>query len=84
MPSSELLNNQTVTTNAGDIQAVWITLASFYKIIYRGYFSFLIVFGTSFNILTAIILLREKLRRFSTCRYMAVCSLLNAGVLLTN
>ncbi|CAF0889550.1 unnamed protein product [Didymodactylos carnosus] len=74
----------TVTTNATNTQDVWIILGSFYKVIYRGYFSFLIVFGTSFNILTAITLLRAKLRRFSTCRYMAVCSLLNVGVLLTN
>ncbi|CAF1175160.1 unnamed protein product [Didymodactylos carnosus] len=76
--------NITMNSSNAATEAVWKTLGTFYKIIYRGYFTFLIVFGTSFNILAAIILLRPKLRRFSTCRYMAVCSILNVGVLLTN
>ena len=40
--------------------------------------------GTCGNLLTAITLLREKLRRYTTCQFMAVCAVLNIGVLLTN
>jgi len=40
--------------------------------------------GTCGNFLTAITLLRAKLRKYTTCQFMAVCALLNIGVLLTN
>ncbi len=54
------------------------------RIVYRGYFLFLILAGTCGNLLTAITLLRAKLRKYTTCQFMAVCALLNIGVLLTN
>ena len=40
--------------------------------------------GTCGNFLTAVTLLRAKLRKYTTCQLMAVCALLNLGVLLTN
>ena len=40
--------------------------------------------GTCGNLLTAITLLRAKLRKYTTCQFMAVCALLNIGVLWTN
>jgi hypothetical protein len=40
--------------------------------------------GTCGNLLTATTLLRSKLRKYTTCQFMAVCALLNIGVLLTN
>jgi len=54
------------------------------KIVYRAYFLFLILAGTCGNSLTVLTLLRDKLRKYTTCQYMAVCALLNIGVLLTN
>jgi hypothetical protein len=54
------------------------------RIVYRGYFLFLILAGTCGNLLTAVTLLRAKLRKYTTCQFMAVCALLNIGVLLTN
>lgn len=62
----------------------WATLYLFNRIVYRGYFLFLILAGSFGNFLTAITLLRGKLRKHSTCQFMAVCALLNIGVLLTN
>jgi hypothetical protein len=60
------------------------TLLLINKIVYRGYFLFLIVAGTCGNLLTAITLLRAKLRKYTACQFMAVCALLNIGVLLTH
>ncbi len=40
--------------------------------------------GTCGNFLTAITLLGAKLRKYTTCQFMAACALLNIGVLLTN
>ncbi|CAF0835179.1 unnamed protein product [Rotaria sp. Silwood1] len=60
------------------------TLLFINRIIYCGYFLFLILAGTCGNLLTAITLLRTKLRKYTTCQFMAVCALLNIGVLLTN
>ncbi|CAF1147967.1 unnamed protein product [Rotaria sordida] len=60
------------------------TLLLINRIIYCGYFLFLILAGTCGNLLTAITLLRAKLRKYTTCQFMAVCALLNIGVLLTN
>lgn len=54
------------------------------RIVYRGYFLFLILAGTCGNLLTAITLLQAKLRKYTTCQFMAVCALLNIGVLLTH
>lgn len=54
------------------------------NIVYRGYFLFLIVAGTCGNLLTATTLHRSKFRKYTTCKFMAVCALLNIGVLLTN
>jgi hypothetical protein len=62
----------------------WEGLLFVNRIVYRGYFLFLIVAGTCGNFLTAITLLREKLRKYTTCQFMAACALLNIGVLLTN
>jgi hypothetical protein len=62
----------------------WANLLFFNRIVYRGYFLLLIIAGTLGNLLTAITLLRAKLRKYSTCQYMAVGTLLNIGVLLTN
>ncbi|CAF1018334.1 unnamed protein product [Adineta ricciae] len=62
----------------------WELFLLFNRIIYRGYFLFLIMAGTCGNLLTAITLLRARLRKYTTCQYMAVCALLNIGVLLTN
>jgi hypothetical protein len=62
----------------------WTGLVLVNRIVYRGYFLFLIVAGTCGNLLTAITLLRAKLRKYTTCQFMAVCALLNIGVLLTN
>jgi hypothetical protein len=62
----------------------WATLVLINRIVYRGYFLFLIMAGTCGNLLTAITLLRAKLRRYTTCQFMAVCAVLNIGVLLTN
>lgn len=56
----------------------------FNQIVYRCYFLFLILAGTCGNLLTAIALLRAKLRKYTTCQFMAVCALFNIGVLLTN
>jgi hypothetical protein len=60
------------------------TLLLINGIVYRGYFLFLILAGTCGNLLTAITLLRAKLRKYTTCQFMAVCAILNIGVLLTN
>lgn len=60
------------------------TLLIINRIIYCGYFLFLILAGTLGNLLTAITLLQAKLRKYTTCQFMAVCALLNIGVLLTN
>lgn len=60
------------------------TLLFINRIIYCGYFLFLIIAGTCGNLLTVITLLRAKLRKYTTCQFMAVCALLNIGVLLTN
>ncbi|UJR27281.1 hypothetical protein I4U23_008576 [Adineta vaga] len=54
------------------------------RFIYRDYFVFLIIAGTCGNLLTAITLLRAKLRKYTTCQFMAVCAISNIGVLLTN
>jgi hypothetical protein len=54
------------------------------RIIYRGYFLFLIVAGTCGNLLTAVTLLRARLRKYTACRFMACCALSNIGVLLTH
>lgn len=54
------------------------------RIVYRGYFLFLILAGTFGNLLTAITLLRAKLRKYTTCQFMAACAVLNLGVLLTH
>ena len=62
----------------------WKDLLLVNQIVYQGYFLFLIVAGTCGNLLTAITLLREKLRKYTTCQYMAACAFLNIGVLLTN
>ena len=62
----------------------WANLVLLNHIVYRGYFLFLILAGTCGNSLTAITLLRAKLRKHTTCQFMAVCALLNIGVLLTN
>ncbi|CAF0756956.1 unnamed protein product [Adineta ricciae] len=60
------------------------TLILINRIVYHDYFLFLIIAGTCGNLLTAITLLRAKLRKYTTCQFMAVCTLLNIGVLLTN
>ena len=60
------------------------TLSLINAVVYRGYFLFLILAGTCGNLLTAITLLRAKLRKYTTCQFMAVCALLNIGVLLTH
>jgi hypothetical protein len=60
------------------------TLLLINRIVYRYYFLFLIIAGTCGNLLTAIALFRAKLRKYTTCQFMAVCALLNIGVLLTN
>lgn len=62
----------------------WKDLLRLNEIVYRWYFLFLIIAGTCGNLLTAITLLRAKLRRYTTCQFMAACALLNIGVLLTN
>lgn len=62
----------------------WASLVFVNRVVYRGYFFFLILAGTCGNFLTAITLLRSKLRKYTTCQFMAVCALLNIGVLLTN
>ncbi|CAF1237354.1 unnamed protein product [Rotaria magnacalcarata] len=62
----------------------WATVLLINRIVYRGYFLFLILAGTCGNLLTAITLYRSKLRKYTTCKFMAVCALLNIGVLLTN
>ncbi|UJR21932.1 hypothetical protein I4U23_025001 [Adineta vaga] len=62
----------------------WEPLLLINRIIYRGYFLFLIIAGTCGNLLTAVTLLRARLRKYTACQYMAVCALLNIGVLLTN
>lgn len=54
------------------------------RIVYQGYFLFLILAGTCGNLLTAVTLCRVKLRKYTTCQLMAVCALLNIGVLLTH
>ncbi|CAF1288770.1 unnamed protein product [Adineta steineri] len=72
--------NDSFVTPTGE----WATVQLINRIIYRGYFLFLIVAGTCGNLLTAITLFRAKLRKYTTCQYMAVCALLNIGVLLTN
>jgi len=74
--TSESLNNFT--------NADFSTLLLINRIVYQGYFLFLILAGTCGNLLTAITLLRAKLRKYTTCQFMAVCALLNIGVLLTN
>ena len=60
------------------------TLLLINQIIYRGYFLFLILAGAFGNFLTAITLLQIELRKYTTCQFMAVCAILNMGVLLTN
>lgn len=60
------------------------TLSLINMVVYRVYFLFLILAGTFGNLLTAVTLLRAKLRKYTTCQFMAVCALLNIGVLLTN
>ncbi|CAF3397528.1 unnamed protein product [Rotaria socialis] len=62
----------------------WATVLLINRIVYRGYFLFLILAGTCGNLLTATTLYRSKLRKYTTCKFMAVCALLNIGVLLTN
>ena len=60
------------------------TLSLINIVVYRRYFLFLIIAGTLGNLLTAITLLQAKLRKYTTCQFMAVCALLNIGVLLTH
>lgn len=62
----------------------WGSLFRVNHIIYRGYFLFLIIAGTCGNLLTAVTLLRARLRKYTACRFMAFCALSNIGVLLTN
>ena len=78
------LNSSTSTDSSASSLEEWANLVLVNRIVYRGYFLFLIMAGTCGNLLTAITLLRSKLRRYTTCQFMAVCALLNIGVLLTN
>ena len=73
------LDNSQASTNEE-----WRDFLRINGIVYRWYFLFLIVAGTCGNLLTATTLLREKLRRYTTCQFMAACALLNIGVLLTH
>jgi hypothetical protein len=81
-----LFNNYSSTFNdsTSSSSEEWETLVLINRIVYRGYFLFLIMAGTCGNLLTAITLLRSRLRKYTTCQFMAVCALLNIGVLLTN
>ncbi|CAF1249041.1 unnamed protein product [Adineta steineri] len=70
--------------NNSTSNADYSTLLLINRIVYRDYFLFLIMAGTCGNLLTAVTLLRAKLRKYTTCQFMAVCAVLNTGVLLTN
>ncbi|CAF2065064.1 unnamed protein product [Rotaria magnacalcarata] len=78
------MNNSTVETTLVYPADIFATLFIINRIVYCGYFLFLILAGTCGNLLTAITLLQAKLRKYTTCQFMAVCALLNIGVLLTN
>ncbi|CAF1034171.1 unnamed protein product [Rotaria sordida] len=78
------MNNSTSPNHSTSSLEEWGSLLLINRIVYRGYFLFLIMAGTCGNLLTAITLLRVKLRKYTTCQFMAVCALLNIGVLLTN
>ncbi|CAF1127579.1 unnamed protein product [Rotaria sp. Silwood1] len=78
------MNNSTSFDYSSSSSEEWASLLLINRIVYRGYFLFLIMAGTCGNLLTAITLLRAKLRKYTTCQFMAVCALLNIGVLLTN
>ncbi len=79
-----MLSSTTNESSSGVSHDDFSTLLLINGIVYRGYFLFLILAGTCGNLLTAITLLRAKLRKYTTCQFMAVCALLNIGVLLTH
>ncbi|CAF3251893.1 unnamed protein product [Rotaria sp. Silwood2] len=78
------MNNSSLSDYSLSSSEEWASLLLINRIVYRGYFLFLIMAGTCGNLLTAITLLRAKLRKYTTCQFMAVCAILNIGVLLTN
>jgi len=79
-----ILYSSTIDSFSNNSNEDFSTLSLINTIVYRGYFLFLILAGTCGNLLTAITLLRAKLRKYTACQFMAVCALLNIGVLLTN